>query len=364
MMIREADFNEFDRSMFDGRNIIYGAGYNGKKLLEKLLALGVSIDAFYDDDPTRQGKEYEGLRVLEREELCASDRENTNILISSMYAPQMAQKAVALGFSKLYAFIDFLLQRDGEQLKLDEYRRDQNYIARLRRLMTKFDDAESLKYLETVSESVIQGKALRAIADICSSEPQYFLKSVRHLINGINFVDAGAYTGDTLRELAALGLKPANIYAFEADEDNFQKLKTFRCDTIGVGHLHLENYALWSERTRVGMKLNNFNAAVDPTVKEKTVETMTIDEYFDEIPIGFIKIDIEGAERHALAGGMNVLKRDRPVLAISIYHGLNDVVDIPTMLISEFDRYDWRIRKHSATYSEAIMYGVPKEKIR
>ena len=362
-MIREVSFERLDRSLFEGRNVIYGAGYNGKLLFEKLTRHNVPIAAFYDDDPTRQGgdEKYCGLNILSRNELLSLDRTTTNILISSMYFAQMSAKASEMGFSRLFIFLEFLLQRDGDIIDFDKYRHDEKYVARLRKLITKFDDAESVKYLETILNSVLEGKALRAIVDCYSDEPQYFPKSIRHLLNGINFLDAGAYTGDTLREMSALGIKPANVYAFEADADNFRKLAAYQFDDIG--NIHCENFALWNERTRLALKRSNYIAAVDPNGEEKSVEAITIDEYFSDIPIGFVKTDIEGAERYALAGGMKVLERDRPVLAISIYHSLDDVVDIPEMLMSRLQNYDWFIRKHSSTYSEAILYGVPLERI-
>ncbi len=72
-------------------------------------------------------------------------------------------------------------------------------------------------------------------------------------------------------------------------------------------------------------------------------------------------ICIEGAERKALAGGLNVIKRDRPLLAISIYHGLDDIVEVPKMLMNELEDYSYIVRHHSYTYSETVLYGAPKE---
>lgn len=48
--------------------------------------------------------------------------------------------------------------------------------------------------------------------------------------------------------------------------------------------------------------------------------------------IDFIKLDIEGAELRALQGAEQVLRRDRPRLAIAIYHLFNDCTDIPAFL--------------------------------
>ena len=275
----------------------------------------------------------------------------------------MSKKAFELGFLKVYTFVNFLLKRDAEIFEFNKHKHNEKYIEQIKLLKNKFNDEESLKYLDVILNSTIQGKALHEITNICTNEPQYFLKSFIDRLNGINLVDAGAYTGDTLREMISLGIKPKNIYCFEADINNFQKLKAFQYDINYINNIYFENYALWNEKTFIGMSLNNYNARVDLKNEEKNIETIVIDEYFQFIPIGFIKMDIEGAERYALAGGMKSIKRDRPILAISIYHSLDDVVDIPNMLIENLNDYYWFIRKHSSTYSEAILYGLPNENL-
>lgn len=44
----------------------------------------------------------------------------------------------------------------------------------------------------------------------------------------------------------------------------------------------------------------------------EVAEVTTIDEYFKEIHVDLIKMDIEGAEMKALLGGMNVIKEIDP----------------------------------------------------
>ena len=74
-------------------------------------------------------------------------------------------------------------------------------------------------------------------------------------------------------------------------------------------------------------------------------------------------MDIEGAEYQALIGGEHIIERDRPILAISIYHSMEDRVEIPLYLIRKLKNYYFIIRHHSYTYSETILYGIPKEKL-
>ncbi len=61
------------------------------------------------------------------------------------------------------------------------------------------------------------------------------------------------------------------------------------------------------------------------------VECFSIDELFADTPLTFIKMDIEGAEYDALLGALKVIQRDRPILAICVYHTQNDIWRIPTL---------------------------------
>lgn len=48
--MREIDFDSIEKEVRGKRNIIYGAGCNGKTLCSLLCDKGVSVQAFYDDD--------------------------------------------------------------------------------------------------------------------------------------------------------------------------------------------------------------------------------------------------------------------------------------------------------------------------
>ncbi len=52
--------------------------------------------------------------------------------------------------------------------------------------------------------------------------------------------------------------------------------------------------------------------------------------------IDFIKLDIEGSERYALAGAKTTIKNSRPNLAICLYHGHGDTVIVPK-IITDFN---------------------------
>ena len=92
-----------------------------------------------------------------------------------------------------------------------------------------------------------------------------------------------------------------------------------------------------------------------------TVRTDTLDSLISE-PVDFLKMDIEGAELPALHGATRILKESRPILAISIYHSLDDLADIPIFLHEQMKDYTFFLRHHSFTVGETVMYGIPKER--
>ena len=323
---------------------------------------GVTIDAFYDDDRSRWGDYYCDKKILSIDELMVFDKDTTNILISSMYIKQIADKIDKLGFKEIFMALDMHLEKDTDTFKYPEYQNNNNYIHDLENLINAIQDSQTKKYFKLIKKTVISGRALREITDLYCDEKQYFLNCFKGKLNGINFLDAGAYTGDTVREMQEEKIDFKKIYCFEANKENFDKLVQFSKSSSYEDRIVCENLALWDSHTTLGMKFQHYNSRIDLASNEMSVQTAIIDEYFKNIRIGFVKMDIEGAEQHALKGGMNIIKRDRPILAISIYHGLDDIVEIPELLMRELESYNFFVRHHSYTYSETILYGIPMEK--
>ena len=73
----------------------------------------------------------------------------------------------------------------------------------------------------------------------------------------------------------------------------------------------------------------------------------TLDSFVDKnnIKVGLIKTDLEGFEQNFLKGSLNTIKKQKPILIISIYHNYSDFFDIKPM-IEELDLgYKFKIIK-------------------
>jgi hypothetical protein len=70
-------------------------------------------------------------------------------------------------------------------------------------------------------------------------------------------------------------------------------------------------------------------------------------------------MDIEGAELAALNGARHIIAGDSPLLAISAYHLLEHLWEIP-LAISRFNpNYRYYLRQHGGL-CETVCYAIPK----
>lgn len=87
------------------------------------------------------------------------------------------------------------------------------------------------------------------------------------------------------------------------------------------------------------------------------VPITTIDDTVGEEKTGFIKMDIEGAEFDALQGARNVIVRDRPLMAISVYHRAGDMLAIMDYLHDIVPEYRFWLRHYSISLADTVLYA-------
>ncbi len=143
-------------------------------------------------------------------------------------------------------------------------------------------------------------------------------------------LDGGAFKGDSAADFMA-ALSPERIIAVEADGRTFGKLSAFsesvtNCTVIPV------NAALWDENREMtyvsSASRGSGEAGRNRRAKETTVLCRTVDEIAGDMPVDLIKLDVEGAEARALTGAEGVIRRDKPNLAVSLYHRTDDIMEL------------------------------------
>ncbi len=186
---------------------------------------------------------------------------------------------------------------------------------------------------------------------------QYFPEGIIGLTEREVFVDGGAYSGDTLLAfIRKADNKYSKCYAFEPEPANAAKLRALagRQQWRGV---RVIGKGLWSKADAL-----SFYASQDPSAAaisktgSASVEVEALDNAAPDAT--FIKLDIEGAELEALKGAAETIKRNRPKLAVCLYHKPGDLFEIPLFLKSLVPEYRFYLRQHQPVACELVLYAV------
>ena len=129
-------------------------------------------------------------------------------------------------------------------------------------------------------------------------------------------------------------------------------------------HIEVLPYGLWSEKTKLtflsgeGSLSTVFKKSRIPKYKAISLDVDSIDDLCAAEKVTLIKMDIEGSEQEALRGAEKVIKRDKPRLAICIYHKPEDFYEIPLMIKAMVPEYKLYIRHHSESWHETVVYAT------
>ena len=189
---------------------------------------------------------------------------------------------------------------------------------------------------------------------------------------GTAFIDGGCLNCDSSYKFAKSceGVY-SSIIAFEPDPSNYEVCCKIEQDDplsnfqlINAGLSDKEGTAVFEALSTgsshiVMDKLRIGQPKSDPD-KATTVRITTIDNCVEERTVGFIKMDIEGAEFDALHGAQNTIRRDKPLLAICVYHLRGDMVAIMDYLHQLVPEYRFLLRHYNINQlypNETILYA-------
>ena len=180
------------------------------------------------------------------------------------------------------------------------------------------------------------------------------------------FVDAGCYDFSSTRNLAKHCKCVKKVYAFEPDPDSYQKcLKAVeRRNRKRIIDAKVFPNGVWSEKTTLHFAAGDGVASCVCTEtagndSEIIIPALPIDEVIDlSDRVTMIKMDIEGSELEALKGAKETIQRDKPKLAICIYHKPEDMWEIPLYIKELVPEYRLYIRHHTAAQADTVLYAV------
>lgn len=339
------DFLSLERSVWDVLRVetrpilLYGMGDGADKILAQFDACGICASGVFASDEFVRGHSFHGFRVLRLDEARAQFGEDLVIVIAfASQRPEVLEKMYALDARYTVVAPDVPVVPGAVF--------DQTFVrAHQAQMQAAFDllaDAQSQRvFLDTVRFKLSGRLCYLRASETGKDEVFHTILRPTH---EEHFADLGAYTGDTIRELLHYTDGAfASVTALEPDRRSFRKLTAY---AEGLsGSVRCEQAGAWSCDTVLCF---SDQAGRQSRVAKQGKETQmrALDSVLGGAPCTYLKMDVEGAEREAIAGAAQTICRHRPKLNIAAYHRSEDFFELPLKIHALCPDYRLYLRHH------------------
>ena len=297
--------------------VLYGMGDGADKIIKVLESRGIEYRGVFATDGFVRDKYFHGLKLSSYSALKEKFGDMTVLLCFGSARPEVLENIKRISAEQELYAPDVPVYGGGlfTEDYYAEHEKDFEYV------FSRLADEKSRETLECLINYKLSGKPEYLYrCEVSPLEPLGFLG----LSEKENYLDLGAYNGDTVTEFAARFPDYESITAVEPDARNFRKLcaaaeKLRSIRTVNACVSDTDGTAAFSMRSG----RNSSAGGAD------TIPSVTVDSLAENTGVSFIKMDIEGAECAAIAGAAKTLTLKKPKMQIACYHRTGDLTDIP-----------------------------------
>lgn len=338
---------------------LFGAGVSAAPCYDFLCEKKYNVSCFVDSSVEKQKHLCCGLKVIAPSSFDGGVLFITNQTyakpMGALYVPYYAGEGVIT----LNAF--FTLKNIGKF----------KYLAN-----NVFNDLESKNVLNTmIYENLTSENKLWT--DIYNKNQYFCLDELMGDANEV-FVDIGAAVGDTIeRFIWEKNGYISKIHAFEPSPYEYAALKyrmerltrewMFNNNQINIVNAGIaektEKRILATNKLGTNNFMLNSGNADQNNADVVNANVYSLDDYFKDAPVTFIKADVEGYEMRCLRGASAVIKRDKPKMALCIYHKPEDIFDFIEYINAIVPEYKFKLRHHSRNWTETVLYAFVRDNI-
>jgi len=368
----EADAAERARTAFpdavaDRPIVLYGAGGAGRRALQALRAAGSEPVAFADRGADG---DVDGVPALTPDEAAARFGRDGAFVVT-VVNPHVPHRSVAealaeAGCERVVPFAHLAWHVGGELLPYfaidlpQGVLRDRGAVLRAFDLLA--DEDSRAEYVDQI-EFRLTGDPTPLRPHLPLAE-QYLAPDLLTWRADEVFVDAGAFDGDTIRGVLEHSAAFGRIVALEPDPVNLDRLGAYVSDLPEDvrERIDLEPYAVAAERGTARFAASGLASASLSDEGDVEVDTAPLDEVVADRHPTYIKLDVEGAEPDALRGTTRIIERERPVLAVCVYHAQDHLWTLPVQVAQLAADYRLHLRRYEADFFQDVLYAVPAER--
>jgi len=382
--------------------VIFCAGASGNILAPLFSRYGIKPACFCDNDSSRAGNLYCDLPIISFDELKNKHRESLIVIASAAYQKFIKTQLLENSFNEDKIIVldaedssfdsilrrerIMMLARNGEPTSLlDDLCHDEEkllnayelltdnkskdiFIRRLALVASSFEYKSYKNYLSEFSEPILKMGYNNPERFKYDGNYFYFNNDVLNLQDGETFIDGGAFVGDSAEEFIKHcknnNIEFRQIHCFEPDKANFKELtvnmakyKNIVCRQAGLwSHSTTLRFVSSAQTDRYCARIQGDEIGAQSSA-DIEINTVGIDEHLNGAEVSLIKMDIEGAELEALKGAAESIKDFAPKLAISVYHNVSDLYEIPLMIHQIRPDYKLYLRHLGNYFDDTILFA-------
>ena len=323
--------------------VLYGTGNGADKIYARLLKENIKISGVFASSGFKKGKNFNGFTVTSYEELKSALGDMIILVCFGSHLDSVIENILKLE-KENELYLPDVPVCDGEIFDVFFAKKHRSELERVYALLA---DEQSKRVFENTVYFKLTGKS-SYLTEIETERKEVFdILSLKEE----NYLDLGAFNGDTVAEFLEYDKNYKSIIALEPDSRNFRKLKE---NTKDLENITLINSAVGESGGSVYIAKNKGrgNSQSGKTVE---ISSLTIDEISKTVCPTFIKADVEGSEMSAIMGGERTIAK-KPKLHIAAYHKSEDIFAIPLRILEINPHYKIYMRKHKALPAWDINY--------
>lgn len=312
----------------DGRPVLlYGTGNGADKIIDACRHYGIALSGVFASDGFVRDREFHGMHVMSYSDAVSCFGDDMVILPAFGTSLPDVMERIAKLCQRHTVIVPEVPLYGGEIFDSAVLRR---LSVRIDELGDSLADAMSRELLR----DAIMFRMTGELGYLQRCEPA--AESYGKLLGDFGILtalDGGAFRGDSATDMASALPGISCIIACEPDRRSYKKLSEFASDISGKCKVEALECALGdkcgeADYVSSGSRGSGRSGRGRRASTER-IRVLTADSIAQNRRIDFIKLDVEGDEEAALDGARRIILRDRPALAVSLYHRTDDIVRLP-----------------------------------
>lgn len=336
---------------------VYGAGQMGLATIDLIKNKNLDIIAILDKNAKKLPREIEGIPVLSVEEFEATLYKNLIIVVCTAVCHfQVIEKELKdRGLQNIVSCAKYVHELYADKELINLWRLEcgqENIIKKNQSLFSDEDSKEYYCYGAFFFTNLEDHDRLK----IYRSKEKYFPPEIKKVLRDDEVIlDTFWLNGEYINKYKELVGDFYHYYAFASPNIEVQKEESAE---LTLRSLEFSSFKSKRKELRIGI----MRPYTETKVEEVTFDL--IDNQMIDKRYTFLRCYSMSPCLDIIIGGIETIKRNRPIIAVNIGHYKQDFLEIPLLLKENLKNYYLIYRQHGYYGCDSIFYAIPKERFQ